>query len=298
MVNKCLKMERLDKCDEGNTITKPRRSKLAKYWAFTYFSEKELLDTKVEQNVQNIDNIFKVLKEMLMPSSDKGIIGYEICPSSGRPHFQGFVAFKKRIRANERFKNGFHWENCKGSESDNEKYCSKDGNYVKWGVFKSDFLINKGDLNSEQINLCKLFEQDCNPKFDRSIHYYWESVGGWGKSLVSTYMVDQMGALLLNGAKNNMFFAITKYIETGKYPRIIIIDLPREQQNNFNVLAIESIKNGMFFNEKYESGMCRFPRPHVVVFSNYPPDRSRMSLDRWVVTSLRGESEDLQDIDA
>lgn len=92
-------MERLDKCDEGNTITKPRRSSLAKYWAFTYFSQKELLDTKVEQNVQNIDNIFKVLKEMLMPSSDKGIIGYEICPSSGRPHFQGFVAFKKRVRS-------------------------------------------------------------------------------------------------------------------------------------------------------------------------------------------------------
>jgi hypothetical protein len=102
-------------------------------------------------------------------------------------------------------------------------------------------------------------------------------------------MVDRMDAILVNGKKADMFFAISKMVDSGKYPKLIVIDLPRSQTNNFNTLAIESIKNGLFFNEKYESGMCRFPRPKVCVFSNYPPDVSTMSIDRWVVKSLRGE---------
>jgi hypothetical protein len=294
MKSETSKLDTVDMSGDGNTTRKPPRCPLCKYWAFTFFPEMELLSDKSSTKARDTD-FLKGLKEMLMPSSEKGIVGLEECPTTKKLHCQGFVAFKKRTRATEKFKGKFHWEKAIASEDANEKYCSKDGLFIKWGIFKSDFLITKGDLNPQQLKIAELFVLDCNPKFDRIIHYCWESIGGWGKSLVSTYMVDNMDALLLNGAKNNMFFALSKFIESGKYPRLIVIDMPREQKSNFNVLAIESIKNGIFFNEKYESGMCRFPRPHVVVFSNYPPDCSRMSADRWNVISLRGESINVYD---
>ena len=38
---------------------------------------------------------------------------------------------------------------------------------------------------------------------------------------------------------------------------------------------------------KYESRSKRFPQTHVVVFSNWWPDRSQLSADRWDVKELR-----------
>ena len=54
---------------------------------------------------------------------------------------------------------------------------------------------------------------------------------------------------------------------------------------------MEAIKNGCFFSGKYESGMVRFNSPHILVFANEPPERTKLSQDRWCVFALRDESE-------
>ncbi len=47
----------------------------------------------------------------------------------------------------------------------------------------------------------------------------------------------------------------------------------------------------VFFSSKYESGMCLGNCPHLLIFANFKPDLSNMSLDRWVVKNLGRESE-------
>lgn len=64
--------------------------------------------------------------------ADYIIVGAETAPSTGTRHHQGYVRF-----TNTRALGGVrlllpaaHWEACKGSETDNIAYCSKEGNIV------------------------------------------------------------------------------------------------------------------------------------------------------------------------
>ena len=40
------------------------------------------------------------------------------------------------------------------------------------------------------------------------------------------------------------------------------------------------------FSCKYESTMKMHDTPHVVVFSNWAPDKTRLSQDRWDITDM------------
>lgn len=275
-------MERLEQIgteEEGNTILPPlsiKRCKYSKYWCLTIYN-----------------NDIGTLEQRFKPLCDKGIFGNEICPTTGKKHIQGFLSFKKRVRAIEKFKDlGAHWEICKGNEDDNYNYCSKDKDFSKWGIFFQEWKIIESDLSKEQLEIVDLFKENENPKFGRKIHWFWESKGGWGKSILATYFVDNCNAILVSGAKKDILSGVSSMVSEGNYPKLIIVDIPRCNSDNFSIQAIEMVKNGMFFNEKYESGMCRFPRPHICIFSNEPPDKSKMSDDRWIIKNVRGKEDE------
>lgn len=66
-------------------------------------------------------------------------IGYgdEICPTTGKPHFQGWMQFKKAVRFPWIKKNicpKLHLEKCYGTEEHNQIYCSKI-NFKSFGEF-------------------------------------------------------------------------------------------------------------------------------------------------------------------
>ena len=46
-----------------------------------------------------------------------------------------------------------------------------------------------------------------------------------------------------------------------------------------------------FFSGKYESGMVRYNKPHVIIFANCRPDIEKLSKDRWKVKCLISEEE-------
>ena len=50
--------------------------------------------------------------------------------------------------------------------------------------------------------------------------------------------------------------------------------------------AIESLKDGLLFSGKYEGGVKLFPPPHVVIFANFLPDMTKLSIDRWDIHTL------------
>ena len=66
------------------------------------------------------------------------------------------------------------------------------------------------------------------------------------------------------------------------------MDLARDSHDYVNYGALEQLKNGLVYNTKYESGMRMFDTPHVVVFSNFPPDETKISPDRVKLTTLGG----------
>ena len=64
------------------------------------------------------------------------IIGYETCPNTKRRHIQGFINLDKNVRfkkAKETIGTQAHIERSRGSDTDNRKYCAKEGEFIESG---------------------------------------------------------------------------------------------------------------------------------------------------------------------
>lgn len=259
----------------GNTITKfPKKSiKEVKRWCFTY------------NNYD--DNTIKTLKTAFSALDCQWIFGHEKAPETGTPHLQGYINLKikkglialKKILGCDKI----HLEPCKGSEKQNVDYCTKEGNYesnfVK--VVKPLKLISQ--LKPWQLEIEKLIKTEPD---GRSVHWYWENTGGVGKSAFCKYMFVKHKALVIQGGKLADIMNILFNYDLDSL-EMVIIDVPRKNGNKISYSAVECILNGMITNTKYETGIKVFNPPHVVIFSNFEPDYSELSEDRWVVTNIK-----------
>lgn len=258
----------------------------SKYWCFT-------LNNYTESEIEIIVQVFD-------EGGFKYVMGKEV-GEEGTPHIQGYVEHEKRFRPSElKFGelswNRLHWEKRRGSGIQATQYCMKDGDYstnirdIKEPLVK----MERKYLTEKQCEIADRFIERAHPLFSREIFWFWEPRGNWGKTKLAMHMVDYMGALLVGGAKKDALCAVAAVVKERGVP-IVIFDLPRGEKPDYR--AIEAIKNGIFFSAKYESGMCRFNRPHVIVFSNQPPDlRDRdgeetLSPDRWKIEPLSGSDQ-------
>ena len=75
---------------------------------------------------------------------------------------------------------------------------------------------------------------------------------------------------------------------------VVFFDVVRTTQERFNYEVLEKIKNVFLFlffvlfcfPPKYESCRKLYRQPHVVVFSNWVPDQTTLSHDRWDVIMM------------
>jgi len=117
---------------------------------------------------------------------------------------------------------------------------------------------------------------------ERRVYWYHEPIGNYGKSYFARNFVDGFGTrgyLITGGRHGDIYFAYKK-------ERIVFFDWARDNADSFPYSVVENFKNGYFLNTKYESQPCRFQTPHVVVFANFPPDRSKLSNDRWQIKDI------------
>ena len=105
------------------------------------------------------------------------------------------------------------------------------------------------------------------------IWWYFDAEGGVGKSTMCRNLVSNHGAIVQCGKKCDIHYAYN-----GE--RIAIFEIARAASEYIPYEAIEDIKNGMLFSEKYESGMKVFEIPHVVVFANCLAADGKFSDDR------------------
>lgn len=217
----------------------------------------------------------------------KFIIGKEV-GESGTKHLQIYMEVNKRMRITE-FKNikclyKCHIEVAKGSEEDNIKYCSKDGDFIHSdNVYieeKLDIITELKDWQKELLDLL------INCKSKRYIYWIYEHKGGCGKSEFVKYLIYNYNALLCGGGKKadviNIIFNNKSYMtKTGL--KLILFDIPRCNHGCISWNAIEEIKNGIIINTKFETGTFICNNPTICIFSNDEPDYSKLSNDRWRV---------------
>lgn len=123
-----------------------------------------------------------------------------------------------------------------------------------------------------------------DPPDARTIHWVYDQKGGWGKSLLTDWILDNKEAIDVMGQTQHIAQALRSYQEEngGKSPVYVIFDIPKTKMSGHtvNYEAMEFLKNGRIFCPKWDSRTLRFKRPHVIVFANEIPDPLAFSEDR------------------
>lgn len=205
---------------------------------------------------------------------------------NGTKHLQGIISLKRRARWSEfGLQREIHWEKP-NNVKDCYIYCTKEktrtGNVflLKYEIpyhYKLDCFF---DWQQELLDIIS------QPPDDRVVHWYWSDEGSVGKSCFVKHLLMNNNAILCTKGKYNDICNLIYNAKLNKSKNIVLFDLPRNNGNAISYDAIESIKNGMISNMKYETGFVIFPPPHVIVFANEPPERSKLSKDRWHVREI------------
>lgn len=255
--------------EKGNTnnLSKKKQISPSKNWCFT-------LNNYTEKDISSID--------LIIDKYNKIIIGKEI-GACGTPHLQGYIEFKSKLRPSSlKLTNRIHWEKAKGTLLDNFNYCSKENNIIlERGMPKPIKIINK--LYPWQLKVFDLYKSPIN---DRKIHWFYEDFGNVGKSAFIKYMVVKYNVLFCSGGKYTDIMNLI-FNNDMDICDCIMFDIPRAHEGKISYSSLESIKNGMVCNTKYETGVKLFNPVHLFIFANFKPDdEDKISLDRWNIVDL------------
>lgn len=146
-------------------------------------------------------------------------------------------------------------------------------------VKRADIIVPAIVLREWQARLLQTLDGDPDP---RTVHWYYDTRGGSGKSTFCNYLVRVRGVVVMEST------ARERVVRAYSLEPVVLFDIERaagmEGACNYGVL--EMLKNGRGFNTMYEPGMKVWKIPHVVVFSNFPPDQAKLSADRWHIVDI------------
>lgn len=135
----------------------------------------------------------------------------------------------------------------------------------------------------EQLRPWQQFIVDDSKMWDkRTINVLYDTTGNNGKSVLKTYIgVYQIGRAL--PFTNDYKDMLRMVMDTKKRP-LYIIDIPRalKKDTMFNFFsAIETLKDGYAYDDRYSFKEEYFDCPNIWVFMNTIPDLEYLSPDRW-----------------
>lgn len=249
--------------DEGNTKLRRR----ARQFCFTL--------NNYTQN--DIDTIIHYVISL----NGEYIIGKEIAPSTGTPHLQGYIKMKNAISftALKKIIPKAHIEIARGTKIENINYCNKENEVLTNIISKKKVpmpeVINI-TLNEWQLNIIELL----NTPDRRTIHWVVDFEGNKGKTTLCKYILDNYeNVIYFTGGKSSDI--ASQIILCEMDPFIALFDFTRSKDGYISYEAIESVKNGLVNTPKYKGGFKSFNNPHVFIFSNFEPETSKLSVDRW-----------------
>lgn len=213
----------------------------------------------------------------------------------GYIHWQCRFSLKEKERKDgvlKRIKAEWGWENVHGDglrptsneNRDNQFYAMKEDTRIEgpWSN-ENDCYVPRQVREIERlyqwqreiVDKCKVWDS-------RTINVVIDKKGGNGKSVLCSYMrCYKLGRILpaLNDSKDLMRACCSMPTATA-----YLIDLPRaldKRRMNEMYAALECIKSGYAYDERYNFTEKVFDCPSVWVFTNTEPDMDMLSRDRW-----------------
>ncbi len=241
-------------------------------WDFVVnnYSDEDIIDMKFYLDTNNCTYYFQ-----------------EEIGKSGTPHLQGIIMYKnardKRSIINKSLGDKISIRPVKNLNAC-KNYVKKKGGGSSWSNM-DDVASDIEDYYDEKI--ATKWQKDILTIMDskpdrRKIYWFWEPMGDVGKTTLARHMcIINKRCLYVCGSVENIKFAFAKF---KIKPKMVIWDLSRKQRISYP--AVEQIKNGIFFSQKYESGMVIYNIPHIVILANWEPEYANLSEDRWIVKKI------------
>lgn len=115
---------------------------------------------------------------------------------------------------------------------------------------------------------------------ERQILWVVDETGNSGKSWLCDYLDSNYCAFVWGtGKKSDIAFAYS-------FQPIVAFNFVRSNEDNVSYDIIEQMKDGRIQSTKYESVVKKRKDVKVICFSNFQPDRKKLSQDRWVIMEI------------
>ncbi len=221
----------------------------------------------------------------------KKYIFQEEIGESGTPHLQGsiWLITRKRITALKKVNSRAHWSTMRNEQASID-YCRKSDtkkpNGEMWSKGFAKPLkdpLEGLELHEFQKNILDMISREPD---QRKVYWFYDLAGCKGKTTLAKHICMTRNALYVQGKSSDIKFGVMDMIKKHGEIDVVIMGLPRSYEDYVSYDAIESVKDGIFYSAKYESGMCIFNIPHVIVLANFKPNLTKLSSDRWEVQCL------------
>lgn len=246
---------------------------------------------------------FDVLIDHMNRMGKKWVFQLEMGKQTEYYHYQCRISLKKKSR--EPCMSGVHpdaWRPTSKENQDNFHYVEKEETRVdgpwKWDdpVMTrqiKDFMKNKLYDWQEQVLInAQIYNE-------REINILYDECGNIGKSIFSEYMVFKGYAEALPPLR--LMDDIFQWVYCRPKKPCYFIDMPRgmkkDKLGDFWA-GIETIKNGVAYEKRYEARICYFDRPVIWVFTNTLPCFKMMTRDRWKIWSVCPTSKQMFPLEA
>lgn len=219
----------------------------------------------------------------------KAYIFQEETGECGTPHLQGSISWNVRRRLTE-FKaldERIHWEATKNSKAADKYACkeaTRTGDVFIHGRKKAfERTYSKFDEMMPRQEIMDIIEKEPD---NRTINWIWSDKGGVGKTSTCAYIEHNFeGVCIVNGKGADIKNQVINYLKDNELD-ILIINVPRCNENHVSYAAMEEIKDGLIYSGKYEGGFANIEHPHVIVISNFTPEQHKLSEDRWNIKKI------------
>lgn len=216
----------------------------------------------------------------------------------GSYHLQGYLKLKKKERVST-FKHDFilHWSPhsvhvapiSRLGELALKNYVMKKDTRIlgPWGKRE----IYTGSDLKHQIQFypwqTAVWDFLSGPVNEREINWVYDPAGNTGKSMLCKKVwYEKNSPALVYGSASNL----TNLIFKAPTSKIYLFDLTRAKPKDISgqdiYSVMESLKNGVIVNTKYENGQKLFNPPHVWIFANILPKFQSLTADRWKVWTI------------
>jgi len=219
---------------------------------------------------------------------------------SGYVHWQGRISLIKKRRMAEAIKlfhskdifANIHMSMTCSASTDNDFYVLKDDTAVEGQRYKDTDEVKYIPRQVREISKLYPWQQyivdNANVWDTRSINILIDTDGNNGKSTLVTYMRAHNIARKLPFC--NDYKDVMRMVCDMPTSRCYLIDMPRaiNKERLYQLYgAIEEIKSGYAYDDRYKFTEKIFDCPNIWIFCNVVPDLDMLSQDRWKFWNIK-----------